>query len=169
LIENTSDDGFIDTESFKLTDHAKKELLAELDLTEIKVKRKKGLILWNALESKKMFYSEKEAKKIEQLTSLLKEENFKKIQDRLSTSGMRNGFACIFSGAPGTGKTETVYQIARETQRNIMMVDISNIKGMYVGETEKQIKAVFDNYKGVLNAGDTAPILFFNEADGVFG
>jgi SpoVK/Ycf46/Vps4 family AAA+-type ATPase len=82
---------------------------------------------------------------------------------------MRSGFACIFSGAPGTGKTETVYQIARETERNIMMVDISSIKGMYVGETEKQIKAVFDDYKSIVNAGDTAPILFFNEADGVFG
>ncbi|GHV73918.1 hypothetical protein AGMMS49940_12200 [Spirochaetia bacterium] len=169
LIENNCDDGFINTESFKVTDHAKKELLAELDPKNMKAKRKKGLILWDTLENKKMFYHERESKKIEQLTSLLKEENFKKIQDRLSTSGMRSGFACIFSGAPGTGKTETVYQIARETRRNIMMVDISNIKGMYVGETEKQIKAIFDDYKSVVNTGDTAPILFFNEADGVFG
>jgi hypothetical protein len=169
LIENTCDDGFVDSESYKLTDHAKKELLAELDIKDIKVKRKKGLILWDSLENKKMFYHEKESKKIEELTSLLKEDNFKKIQDRLSASAMRSGFACIFSGAPGTGKTETVYQIARETQRHIMMVDISNIKGMWVGQTEKQIKAVFDDYKSIVNAGDTAPILFFNEADGIFG
>jgi len=31
---------------------------------------------------------------------------------------MRKGFACLFSGTPGTGKTETAYQIARETGRN---------------------------------------------------
>ncbi|GHU52492.1 ATPase AAA [Bacilli bacterium] len=169
LIENTNDDGFADAESYRLTDYAKKELLAELELKEMAVKRKKGLILWETLNRKEMFYNREESQKIEVLTSLLKEENFKKIQNRLTEKGMRNGFACIFLGAPGTGKTETVYQIARETERDIMMVDISNIKGMWVGETEKRIKAVFDDYKTVLNTGDTAPILLFNEADGVFG
>jgi SpoVK/Ycf46/Vps4 family AAA+-type ATPase len=169
LIENTNDDGFVNSDSYRLTDFAKKEFLAELELTEMKVKRKKGLILWEKVNPKSMFYNEGESQKIAELTSLLKEENFAKIQTRLIENGMRNGFACIFSGAPGTGKTETVYQIARNTERDIMMVDISNIKDMWVGGTEKRIKAVFDNYKTVLNAGDTAPILLFNEADGIFG
>jgi SpoVK/Ycf46/Vps4 family AAA+-type ATPase len=40
---------------------------------------------------------------------------------------------------------------------------------MYVGETEKQIKAVFDNYRHSVNAASIAPILFFNEADAVMG
>ena len=50
-----------------------------------------------------------------------------------------------------------------------MAVDISSIKGMYVGETEKHIKAVFDNYRSAVSAADKVPILFFNEADAVIG
>jgi hypothetical protein len=169
FIENCDDDGFVNRESFKLTDKAKKELLAELDLKELKARSGKGLVLWDSLPEKKLFYNEKEAGRIAELSSLLREENFGRIQERLAGHNMRKGFACLFSGSPGTGKTETVYQIARETQRNIMAVDISAIKGMYVGETEKHIKAVFDNYKSVVSAADKAPILFFNEADAVIG
>ncbi|MDR2478461.1 MAG: ATP-binding protein, partial [Treponema sp.] len=72
-------------------------------------------------------------------------------------------------GVPGTGKTETAFQIARATERNIMQVDISAIKGMYVGETEKHIKAIFDNYRRAVLASEQAPILLFNEADAVIG
>jgi SpoVK/Ycf46/Vps4 family AAA+-type ATPase len=82
---------------------------------------------------------------------------------------MRKGFACLFSGAPGTGKTETAYQIARETKRNIMMVDISQTKSCWYGESEKKIKEIFDNYRNAVNNSEIAPILLFNEADAVIG
>jgi hypothetical protein len=169
FIENCEDDGFVNRESFRLTDKAKKELLAELDLKEFKVRGSRGLMLWDSLPEKKLFYNKKEAGRIAELSSLLREENFGKIRERLVRHNMRKGFACLFSGSPGTGKTETVYQIARETQRNIMAVDISSIKGMYVGETEKHIKAVFDNYRSAVSAADKIPILLFNEADAVIG
>ncbi|MDR1893222.1 MAG: ATP-binding protein [Spirochaetales bacterium] len=169
FIENTNDDGFVNRESFRLTDSAKKELLAELDIKEFQVKAKKGLIAWDTLTVKKLFYNEKERERINELISLLKKDNFTAIQDRLAEKNMRRGFACLFSGQPGTGKTETVYQIAIETQRNLMQVDLASIKNMYVGETEKHIKAVFDNYRKAVAAAETAPILFFNEADGIFG
>jgi SpoVK/Ycf46/Vps4 family AAA+-type ATPase len=169
FIENCDDDGFVNRESFKLTDKAKKELLVELDLKEFTVRGSKGLMLWDSLPEKKLFYNEREAGRIAELSSLLREENFGKIRERLARHNMRKGFACLFSGSPGTGKTETVYQIARETQRNIMVVDISAIKGMYVGETEKRMKAVFDDYRSAVSASGRAPILFFNEADAVIG
>jgi SpoVK/Ycf46/Vps4 family AAA+-type ATPase len=82
---------------------------------------------------------------------------------------MRTGFACIFSGPPGTGKTETAYQMARETGRDIMLVDIANTKSMWFGESEKRIKAVFDRYRGIVKNNGLVPILLFNEADAVFG
>jgi hypothetical protein len=169
LVENTDDDGFVNREAFKLTDKAKKELLAELDLKEFKVRGGKGLTLWDSVPEKKLFYNKREAGRIVELGSLLQEENFGKIRKRLADHNMRKGFACLFSGGPGTGKTETVYQIARETRRNIMAVDISSIKGMYVGETEKHMKAVFDNYRNSVSASGKTPILFFNEADAVIG
>ncbi|GHV95843.1 hypothetical protein AGMMS50293_21630 [Spirochaetia bacterium] len=169
FIENTNNDGFLNRELFKLSDKAKKDLLSELDLKDVKIFRKKGLLLWDSMGEKKLFYNEKEARGIEELGSLLMEENFKNIRERLDQSGMRQGFACLFSGGPGTGKTETVYQIARAAKRNIMAVDISAIKGMYVGETEKQAKAIFDNYRKAVATSDIAPILLFNEADAIIG
>jgi SpoVK/Ycf46/Vps4 family AAA+-type ATPase len=173
FIENTNANGFGDRESFKLTDKAKKELLEELDIKQKQGKSKKGLLVSGSLTEKKLFYNDKEAEKIRELTALLKQENFKAVKERLSMNGMRNGFACLFYGAPGTGKTETVYQIARETGRNIMPVDISETKSMWFGESEKKIKEVFDRYKSAVEAsdaaGELAPILLFNEADAVIG
>jgi SpoVK/Ycf46/Vps4 family AAA+-type ATPase len=80
---------------------------------------------------------------------------------------MRKGFACLFYGPPGTGKTETVYQIARETGRDIIMVDISETKSCWFGESEKQIKQVFDSYRSTVKSSEITPILLFNEADAV--
>ena len=81
---------------------------------------------------------------------------------------MRKGFACLFYGAPGTGKTETVLQLARKTGRALMQVNISTIKDKYVGESEKNIKNLFDRYRQLVESEPIAPILFFNEADAIF-
>ena len=93
------------------------------------------------------------------------------MQERLSERGMRTGFACLLYGGPGTGKTETVYQLARRTGRAIMPVNISEIRDKFVGETEKRIKHVFDKYRAYVQESrdkDTlCPILFFNEADAI--
>jgi SpoVK/Ycf46/Vps4 family AAA+-type ATPase len=78
-------------------------------------------------------------------------------------------FTCLFSGAPGTGKTETAYQIARLTKCNIMAVDISATKSCWYGESEKNIKEIFDNYRHAVENSKTAPILLFNEADALIG
>jgi SpoVK/Ycf46/Vps4 family AAA+-type ATPase len=169
FIENTGSDGFVTREAFRLTDNAKNELFSELNLLEHQIKRKKGLLLCESISVKKMFYNNREQENIEKLKDLLLDENLKKVQDRLSENGMRKGFACLFSGSPGTGKTETVYQLAKETNRNVMVVDISAIKDMYVGETEKKIMEIFSNYKAAVSASDRIPILLFNEADAIIG
>lgn len=82
---------------------------------------------------------------------------------------MRKGFACLFYGSPGTGKTETAYQIARKTGRDIMIVNVSEIKSCWVGESEKNIKALFDRYREYVRSYEVAPILLFNEADAIIG
>jgi SpoVK/Ycf46/Vps4 family AAA+-type ATPase len=80
---------------------------------------------------------------------------------------MRKGFACIFHGAPGTGKTETVLQLARITGRDIMEVNISSIKSKWVGDTEKNIKSIFNRYRLYCKRSEVPPILLFNEADAI--
>jgi len=167
LIVYNNNNGFINAESWKLSDMAKKELLSELNVKVMNYK--KNLILFDTIKPKLMFYNSRENTEIQTLASLLSEENYRKIQDRLENKGMRKGFACLFSGGPGTGKTETAFQIARETKRNIMQVDISETKSMWYGESEKKIKEVFDNYKNAVTNSALAPILLFNEADAVIG
>jgi ribosomal protein S19E (S16A) len=162
----TNNDGFVNTDSWKLSDMAKKELLSEL---VEKHNYQKNLILFDKIKPKNMFYNEKETEAIGKLRSLLQDDNYHKIQERLDGKGMRKGFACLFSGGPGTGKTETAWQIARETKRNVMMVDIADTKSMWYGESEKKIKEVFDTYRTAVDNSEIAPILLFNESDAVIG
>ena len=169
LIEHSGGDGFGDRERFKLTSKAKNELLGELNIVEKQVENKTGLILSSSIVAKEMFYNENEREQIDRLVSLLDEKNFKCVVERLRDRGMCTGFACLFHGAPGTGKTETVYQIARLTGRDILPVDVSQTKSMWFGESEKKIKEVFDRYKTYANSSRIAPLLLFNEADAVIG
>ena len=85
----------------------------------------------------------------------------------MCSRGFRGGFACLFYGGPGTGKTETVYQLARRTGREIMVVDVPQIKSKWVGDSEKNIKALFDRYRELVKRKEIAPILLFNEADAI--
>ncbi|MDR3266148.1 MAG: ATP-binding protein [Tannerella sp.] len=169
IIEHTNANGFGDRECFKLTDQARKKLLSDLEEKEKQGKSKKDLILCRSIAEKQLYYNEKESAQIQELASLLHVDNFKTIQKRLSTNGLRTGFACLFYGAPGTGKTETVYQLARQTGRDIMLVDIAETKSCWFGESEKRIKEVFDNYRNYVQTNAVAPILLFNEADAVIG
>lgn len=165
LIEFSNNNGFEDSDSWKLTDKAKKELLSELKEN----RSNKNLISCSKIKPRTMFYNSRENEAIQKLVSLLSEGNFQKIQKRLDAKGMRKGFACLFSGSPGTGKTETAYQIARKTKRDIMMVDISDIKSKWFGESEKKVKEIFDTYRSASEKSKITPILLINEADAVIG
>ncbi|MDR3271875.1 MAG: ATP-binding protein, partial [Flavobacteriaceae bacterium] len=165
LIENVNDDGFEDRESFKLTQKAKDKLFSELNIKQ--KTNKKGLLFCTSLSEKKMFYNESEHRQVKELTVLLQEDNFNSVRKRLAEKGMRTGFACLFHGSPGTGKTETVYQIARQTGRDIFLVDISQTKSKWFGESEKKIKDIFERYRAFVKRMEIAPILLFNEADAV--
>jgi SpoVK/Ycf46/Vps4 family AAA+-type ATPase len=60
-----------------------------------------------------------------------------------------------------------VKQIAKETNRKIMKVDISQSKSKWFGESEKVIKKLFTDYKAFMEDSDETPILFLNEADAI--
>lgn len=170
-IEHKCEEGIADTERIMLTSKAKQELLSEYKPTRTRVVKprmqNRYLKSCKAIRKKEMFFNETEQEQIERLTSLLSKENFASVQQRLEEQKMRKGFACLFYGAPGTGKTETVLQIARKTGRNIMQVDIAGLKDKWVGESEKNIKSVFSQYKKLCQSSEVMPILFFNEADAI--
>ena len=168
LIENVNEDGMARSDAFKLTEKAKEQFLCELNLNKIG-RSDRNLIKEGTLAEKDLIYNETERGQITELSSILSENRFNEVQKRLRSAGMRPGFCCIFYGAPGTGKTETVYQLARRTGRDIMRVDVDKIKSCWVGESEKNIKALFDRYRNICKNSELAPILLFNEADAVLG
>lgn len=73
------------------------------------------------------------------------------------------GLSLLFSGAPGTGKTMCAQVIARQLNMELYQVDLSQIVSKYIGETEKNLQAVF------AEARNTNGILFFDECDALFG
>jgi len=154
-----------------LTDMGMEILLQEDKDIFITIKNKKktgDFIISTTISEKELFFSGKESKNLEFLTDTLKPENHVNLVNRLKEAGMRTGVTVLLYGPPGTGKTESVYQLARKTGRDIRMISISETKSMWFGESEKLIKKVFDEYRRKVEKSPVAPILLFNEADGIF-
>ena len=168
LIEHKCVDGLADVTKYKLTDAAKRELLAEMKINATEEKLA-NMLDASKLTEKQLFFPKDIQRQVEELGSFLQPENYQKIQERMKEKGFRNGFACLFYGSPGTGKTETVYQLAKKTGRNIMVVDVPQLKSMWVGQSEKNVKALFDLYREQVKKAKLTPILLFNEADAIIG
>lgn len=168
IIEHRCEDGIANTSRYKLTEQAKRLLLAEMKINATEEKLA-NVIKAKDLKEKKMFYVEENQRQVGELQSFFVPENYQKIRSRMEQTGFRTGFACLFYGGPGTGKTETVYQLARETGRDIMVVDVPQIKSKWVGDSEKNIKALFDRYRELVKKAKQTPILLFNEADAIIG
>ena len=170
MIEYNNSDGFVDRESFRMSDTAKRDLFVGLNLASLNQKSKRNdVVKCEDITPKTLFYDEKISSQVNELGKLQEAEQYNKIRARMKDTGFRCAFTCLLYGAPGTGKTETVLQLARQTGRDIMQVNISQIKSCWVGESEKNIKQVFDNYKTKVKESTITPILLFNEADAIIG
>ena len=164
MIEYNNNNGMVDRESFRVSRKAKKELLCEISIPDDN-QGYKEMIKHKDITEKKLFYGSGIQNQIMELSHLLEDEYFHMVRTRMKSSGFRCGFTCLFYGGPGSGKTETVLQLARQTGRDIMQVNISKIKSCWVGESEKNIKALFDEYREIVGRSEITPILLFNEAD----
>ncbi len=71
----------------------------------------------------------------------------------------------IFYGPPGTGKTLTAYSLAKSLKKQVLSFDCSKILSMYVGESEKNVRKIFDTYKDLAIKTKSQPVLLLNEAD----
>ena len=75
----------------------------------------------------------------------------------------------IFYGAAGTGKTMTAYSLAKSLKRQVLAFDCSKILSMYVGESEKNVRKIFDTFYDLSEKTKSEPILLLNEADQFLG
>ncbi|HEY0502490.1 MAG TPA: ATP-binding protein [Lysobacter sp.] len=81
--------------------------------------------------------------------------------DAVSTRG--RGLVVLFHGASGTGKTMAADAIAHTLQMRLFRIDLAGVVSKYIGETEKNLRAIFDE------ADRADSVLFFDEADALFG
>ncbi len=161
--------GNLSDATITLTSKGKKLLLGDKAFLFEDSINEKNLIKTDAIKSKTLFYSKENQKEIDRLKNALQEDKLRGIQKRLKDDGLPVGVAVLLYGAPGTGKTESVMQIAKETGRAIVHVDISEAKSAWFGESEKRMKKIFTSYKNACDLaqkkGELMPILLFNEAD----
>ncbi|MDD5406453.1 MAG: ATP-binding protein [Sulfurovaceae bacterium] len=71
----------------------------------------------------------------------------------------------IFYGPAGTGKTMTAMSLAKTLKKPLLSFDCSKILSMYVGESEKNVRKIFDDFKTLSQKAKVEPILLLNEAD----
>ena len=168
IIEPAQSDGLFVRDLFTIKDEILKEMFADTKMFISSVKTV-NLNDLNDKPVKQLFYNTDEKNQIERLGSLLEEESLKKVFSAMKEKGLRTGMICLFYGEPGTGKTETVYQMARKTSRKILEADVAKLRNCYVGETEKNMRALFKDYKTACEENEMLPILLFNEADAILG
>lgn len=121
----------------------------------------------NTIKACNLYYDKEIEAEIDTLERVLKPEQLETFFRKMEARNLPQCIAMLFSGGPGTGKTETALQLARKTGRALMRVDLSTIKDKFVGESEKNVKAIFREYESAVKNSDLAPILLLNEADGL--
>jgi adenylate kinase family enzyme len=78
------------------------------------------------------------------------------------------GISILLYGYPGTGKTEFCLQLAKSHNLPIMEVNVAQIQNKWVGESEKNARNVFKQYRKLRKQSQRECILLFNEADALF-
>ncbi len=127
------------------------------------------LLRWSEIEEKPLFYNEDESEGIQRLYKISREDEYKRLSAGLKEHHLKVAVSGILYGGPGTGKTELAKQIARTTQRNLLVVDASKLVGSYVGESERNYRDLFRNFRYIEAISSRAPIMFMDEADGFLG
>lgn len=114
------------------------------------------------LEWNDLILNEKTSSQIAEIETWLKY-NDALFNDWGMKSRIKPGFRVLFTGPPGTGKTMTASLLGKYTNRDVFRIDLSLVISKYIGETEKNLSKLFDRAK------NKDWILFFDEADAIFG
>ena len=132
-------------------------------------KKDKRLIYHDQIQKRNLFYNSAEELQLEPIKKSFSNTAFTILQSRVKSKNMSAGITVLLYGSPGTGKTETVYQLAKKHNRPIFKVEISETKSMWFGEIQKLVKKIFTDYYNFKKTQKICPILLFNESDAIIG
>jgi hypothetical protein len=116
---------------------------------------------------KDLFFSPQTQEEVNHLRKMVSREGFERACAILRRQKRNTAIQSLFWGPPGTGKTEVVKQIARETCRDVIMFDVSKVTASAWGASEKYYRAIFRAYNYMAEISELVPILLMNEADTV--
>ncbi len=137
-------------------------------LMAVRRKRVGGLLyLADTSKDEKLFFSSTLKNNLELLERAITKDNYERIRKELNRKGFPSGIVALFYGAPGTGKTASVYYLGKKTGRKVYQVDLATIKNKWLGESEKNVKRIFREYRDLSKREEHTPILLLNEADGI--
>ncbi|MGY6521131.1 MAG: ATP-binding protein [Mongoliitalea sp.] len=119
-------------------------------------------LLQTPLDWSDLILSNHTALQIEEIKIWL-EFNEQLLQDPVLGKKIRSGYVALFYGPSGTGKTLTATLLGKHTHKDVYRIDLSQVVSKYIGETEKNLALLFEE------ARDRDWILFFDEADAIFG
>lgn len=117
----------------------------------------------------KLYYDEDLLRSIDMIRKLIVTEQFNEIVKGLKHEGLSGSVNILFHGAPGTGKTELARQLARESGRDLYIVDVSKLQDGLMGSGTRNVRELFAKFRHIQKTSDKAPIMLFNEADGMIG
>lgn len=83
--------------------------------------------------------------------------------------GAPSGSTLLLYGPPGTGKTLTAQYLASELQLPLLKIDAARVLSCWVGESEQNVRRIFDDYTNLQKELGKSPVLLFNEADQLLG
>ena len=118
---------------------------------------------------KELFFPPETLEDIEHLRRMISREGFERACRILKRQKRNQAIQSLLWGSPGTGKTEIVKQIARESGRDIIIFDVSKVTASAWGAAEKFYRAVFRAYNYMAEISREVPILLLNEADTILG
>ena len=168
LVEFGFEEGFGNDKTLSLSEEVRNTWFDEIELALEDQAKHRSIIPCDSIKEQELFYNQGEQEQIERLTDLLSEDNYNAVCSRLKEQGMPSGFSCIFHGCPGSGKTASLRAIAKKTGRDLFWVDLSSIQSKWVGDSEKNMKALFNAYRRMVKSSKKAPIMAVNEADAIF-
>ena len=114
-----------------------------------------------------LYFSGENEREIRTLENLLDKDTLEQFFSKMQKRNLPACLSILLSGPPGTGKTELALQVAKKSGREILKVDLSSLKDKFVGESEKNVRAIFKNYEDSARHCELTPILLLNEADGL--
>ena len=120
-----------------------------------------------------LIYDTDVVSEINSLQDILDQDNFRKITERQAQLGLQPNVICLLHGSSGGGKSELVLQLGRETKRDLIKVNLSNLKSAYFGESQKQVQNLFDTYRKIYSQStkddrNPCPILWIDECESLF-